>query len=93
MDNSVAMRWLCAVGSESDRQYAGEVAAWVEASIVHAPAMFVSEAVNVISRALNACVINPQEYESRFDLLKAVKPSVDPMEAPKFSHANGHQSI
>ena len=87
------MRWLFADGSESDRQYAGEVAAWVEASIVHAPAMFVSEAANVISRALKAGVITPQEYESRFDLLKAMQASVEPMESPKFSRATGHQSI
>jgi hypothetical protein len=35
IDNSVAMRWLFADGSEADRQYASEVAALVETSEVH----------------------------------------------------------
>jgi predicted nucleic acid-binding protein len=81
VDNSVAMRWLFSDGSEPDRQYASEVAALVETSEVHVPALFVTEAANVISRALKAGVITPQECESRFDLLQAMQASVDPMES------------
>ncbi len=75
------MRWLFTDGSESDRQYASEVAAMVETSEVHVPALFVTEAANVISRALKVGVITPQECESRFDLLKAMQASIDPMES------------
>ena len=81
VDNSVAMRWLFADGSEADRQYASEVAALVETSEVHVPALFVTEAANVISRALKVGVISPQEGESRFDLIKDMQASVDPMES------------
>ena len=81
VDNSVAMRWLFTDGSESDRQYASEVAAMVETSEVHVPALFVTEAANVISRALKVGLISPQECESRFDLLKAMQASIDPMES------------
>ncbi len=80
VDNSVAMRWLFADGSAADRQYASEVAALVETSEVHVPALFVTEAANVISRALKVGVISPQEGESRFDLIKDMQASVDPME-------------
>jgi len=81
LDNSVAMRWLFADGSEADRQYASEVAALVETSEVHVPALFVTEAANVILRALKVGVISPQGCESRFDLLKAMQANVDPMES------------
>ena len=81
VDNSVAMRWLFADGSEADRQYASEVAALVETSEVHVPTLFVTEAANVISRALKAGVITPEECESRFDLLQAMQASVAPMES------------
>ena len=81
VDNSVAMRWLFADGSAADRQYASEVAALVENCEVHVPALFVTEAANVISRALKAGVISTQECESRFDLLKDMQASVDPMES------------
>ena len=81
VDNSVAMRWLFADGSEADRQYASEVAALVETCEVHVPALFVTEAANVISRALKVGVISPQEGESRFDLIKDMQASVDPMES------------
>ena len=74
VDNSVAMRWLFADGSEADRQYASEVAALVETCEVHVPALFVTEAANVISRALKVGVITPQECESIFDLLQSWKP-------------------
>ena len=73
LDNSVAMRWLFADGSQADRQYANEVAALVETADVHVPALFVTEAANVISRALKAGVINVQESQSRFDLLNAMQ--------------------
>jgi len=81
VDNSVAMRWLFADGSEADRQYASEVAALVETAEVHVPALFFTEAANVISRALKVGVISLQECESRFDLLKDMQASVDPMES------------
>ena len=81
VDNSVAMRWLFADGSEADRHYASEVAAMVETSEVHVPALFVTEAANVISRALKLGVITSQECESRFDLLNAMQASIDPMES------------
>jgi predicted nucleic acid-binding protein len=81
IDNSVAMRWLFADGSVADRQYASEVAALVENSEVHVPALFVTEAANVISRALKIGVITPQECESRFDLLNAMQASVDQLES------------
>ena len=81
VDNSVAMRWLFTDGSESDRRYASEVAAMVESSEVHVPALFVTEAAHVISRALKIGVITPQECESRFDLLNAMQASIDPMES------------
>ena len=81
VDNSVAMRWLFADGSEADRQYANEVAALVETAEVHVPALFVTEAANVISRALKSGVITPQECESRFDLLNAMQASIDPIES------------
>lgn len=81
VDNSVAMRWLFTDGSEADRHYATEVAAMVETSEVHVPALFVTEAANVISRALKMGVITPQEGESRFDLLNAMQASIDPMES------------
>ncbi len=81
VDNSVAMRWLFADGSEADRHYASEVAAMVETSEVHVPALFVTEAAHVISRALKVGVITPQECESRFDLLNAMQASIDPMES------------
>ena len=75
------MRWLFSDGSEADRQYASEVAALVETSEVHVPALFVTEAANVISRALKAGVITSEECESRFDLLQAMQASVAPMES------------
>jgi len=81
IDNSVAMRWLFADGSVADRQYASEVAALVETSEVHVPALFVTEAANVISRALKVGVISPQECESRFDLLQAMQASVHQIES------------
>jgi predicted nucleic acid-binding protein len=81
VDNSVAMRWLFTGGSEADRHYASEVAAMVESSEVHVPALFVTEAAHVISRALKVGVITPQECESRFDLLNAMQASIDPMES------------
>jgi len=81
VDNSVAMRWLFADGSVADRQYASEVAALVETCEVHVPALFVTEAANVISRALKVGVISLKECESRFDLLKDMQANVDPMES------------
>jgi len=81
IDNSVAMRWLFADGSVADRQYASEVAALVETSEVHVPALFVTEAANVISRALKVGLISPQECESRFDVLQAMQASVDQLES------------
>ena len=81
VDNSVAMRWLFADGSQADRQYAKEVAALVETAEVHVPALFVTEAANVISRALKAGVINVQESQSRFDLLNAMQANIDPIES------------
>lgn len=81
LDNSVAMRWLFADGSQADRQYANEVAALVETADVHLPALFVTEAANVISRALKAGVINVQESQSRFDLLNAMQANIDPIES------------
>ena len=53
----------------------------VETSEVHVPALFVTEAAHVISRALKVGVITPQECESRFDLLNAMQASIDPMES------------
>jgi len=81
VDNSVAIRWLFADGSQADRQYANEVAALVETAEVHVPALFVTEAANVISRALKAGVINVQESQSRFDLLNAMQANIDPIES------------
>ena len=81
LDNSVAMRWVFADGSQADRQYAKEVAALVETAEVHVPALFVTEAANVISRALKAGVINVQESQSRFDLLNAMQANIDPIES------------
>ena len=81
VDNSVAMRWLFADGSEADRQYANEVAALVETAEVHVPALFVTEATNVISRALKAGVITAQESQSRFDLLNGMQANIDPIES------------
>jgi len=81
VDNSVAMRWLFADGSEADRQYASEVAALVETCDVHVPALFITEAANVISRALKVGVITPQECESSFDLLHAMQASVEPIDS------------
>jgi len=81
VDNSVAMRWLFADGSAADRQYADEVAALVETCEVHVPALFITEAANVISRALKVGIITPQECESRFDLLQAMQASVAHMES------------
>jgi len=66
IDNSVAMRWLFADGSVADRQYASEAAALVENSEVHVPALFVTEAANVISRALKVGLISTKECEYRF---------------------------
>ena len=81
VDNSVAMRWVFADGSQADRQYAKEVAALVETAEVHVPALFVTEAANVISRALKAGVITAQESQSRFDLLNAMQANIDPIES------------
>ena len=81
VDNSVAMRWLFADGSAADRQYAAEVAALVETSEVHVPALFVTEAANVISRALKVGVITPQECEPSFDLFHAMQASIEPMDS------------
>jgi predicted nucleic acid-binding protein len=75
------MRWLFADGSAADRQYAGEVAALVETCEVHVPALFVTEAANVISRALKVGVITPQECESSFDLLHAMQASIEPIDS------------
>jgi predicted nucleic acid-binding protein len=75
------MRWLFADGSKADRQYANEVAALVETSEVHMPALFVIEAANVISRALKTGVITAQESQSRFDLLNAMQANIDPIES------------
>lgn len=75
------MRWLFADGSQADRQYAKEVAALVETAEVHVPALFVTEAANVISRALKAGVINVQESQSRFDLLNAMQANIDPIKS------------
>jgi hypothetical protein len=57
------------------------VAAWVETSVVHVPALFVTDAANVISRALKVGVRSTQECESRFDLLMDMQASFDPMES------------
>lgn len=81
VDNSVAMRWLFADGSAADRLYAVEVAALVETSEVHVPALFITEAANVISRALKVGVITPQECESSFDLLHAMQANVEPIDS------------
>jgi predicted nucleic acid-binding protein len=81
VDNSVAMRWLFADGSEAGRQYANEVAALVETAEVHVPTLFVTEAANVISRALKAGVITAQESQSRFDLLNAMQANIDPIQS------------
>ena len=61
VDNSVAMRWLFADGSAADRQYAGEVAALVETSEVHVPALFVTESANVIF----ACIESRRDQPAR----------------------------
>ncbi|MFM7698698.1 MAG: type II toxin-antitoxin system VapC family toxin [Limnohabitans sp.] len=81
VDNSVAMRWLFADGSKADRLYASNVAALVETCEVHVPSLFVTEAANVISRALKTGVITPQDCESRFDLLHAMQVNLDPVES------------
>lgn len=81
VDNSVAMRWLFVDGSAADRQYAVEVAALVETSEVHVPALFVTEAANVISRALKVGVITRQACESSFDLLHAMQASIEPIDS------------
>lgn len=75
------MRWLFVGGSAADRQYAVEVAALVETSEVHVPALFVTEAANVISRALKVGVITWQECESSFDLLHAMQASIEPIDS------------
>jgi predicted nucleic acid-binding protein len=75
------MRWLFSDDSEPDRQYASEVAALVETSEVHVPALFVTEAANVITRALKVGVITPQECESSFDLLHAMQASIEPIDS------------
>ena len=87
VDNSVAMRWLFADGSAADRQYAVEVAALVETSEVHVPALFVTEAANVVSRALKVGVITRQECESSFDLLHAMQASIDPIDSTQSAMA------
>jgi predicted nucleic acid-binding protein len=81
IDNSVAMRWLFADGSAADRQYASEVAALVETCEVHVPALFVTEAANVISRALKVGVITRLECESSFDLIHAMQASIEPIDS------------
>ncbi len=53
----------------------------VETAEVHVPALFVTEAANVISRALKAGVINVQESQSRFDLLNAMQANIDPIKS------------
>jgi hypothetical protein len=57
-----------------------EVAALVETSEVHVPALFVTEAANVVSRALKVGVITRQECESSFDLLHAMQASIEPID-------------
>lgn len=78
VDNSVVMRWLFNDGSEADHDYAGKVASLVETHDVYVPALFVSEAANVISRALKAKVISKTDSTSCFDLIEDMAATVVP---------------
>ena len=76
VDNSVVMRWLFKDGSDADRSYAGRVAAAVETSEVHVPALFIAEAANVISRAVKAGVISRDDCTSFFNIINAMEAQV-----------------
>ncbi len=67
IDNSVAMRCYLQTAQWQIDNMPTRVAALVENSEVHVPALFVTEAANIISRALKVGLISPQECESRFD--------------------------
>ena len=69
VDNSVVMRWLFNDGSEADRDYAEKIASLVETHDVYVPALFVPEAANVVSRALNTKVISKADGETCFELI------------------------
>jgi predicted nucleic acid-binding protein len=69
IDNSVVMRWLFNDGTEADRDYAEKVASLVETQDVYVPALFVTEAGNVISRALKAKVISKEDSKTCFELI------------------------
>jgi predicted nucleic acid-binding protein len=76
IDNSVVMRWLFKDGSEADRIYAGKVAGMVEVAEVYVPALCVSEAANVISRAMNAGLVSSVDSASYFDLISQMDAQV-----------------
>ena len=78
VDNSVVMRWLFNDGSEADRAYAGKVANLVETHDVYVPALFVSEAANVISRALKAKLMSKIDSATCFDLIEDMAATVVP---------------
>jgi predicted nucleic acid-binding protein len=69
IDNSVVMRWLFNDGSVADREYAKKISSLVETHDVYAPALFIPEAANVISRAIKAKVISKVDAASYFDLI------------------------
>ena len=76
VDNSVVMRWLFNDGSEDDKAYAAEVASLVETSDVSVPALFISEAANVISRALKGNVISQEDSAVCFELINDLAATV-----------------
>lgn len=79
VDNSVVMRWMFNEGTEADKAYAAKVAKLVETSDVCVPALFVSEAANVISRALKGNVINQEESAVCFELINDMGATVMPL--------------
>ena len=76
VDNSVVMRWLFNDGSETDKAYALKVANLVETSDVCIPALFISEAANVISRALKGKVISQEDSGVCFELIDDIAATV-----------------
>ncbi len=76
VDNSVVMRWLFKDGSDADKSYADQVAEQMESAEVCVPNLFISEAANVLARALRRGEISRQDSTECFALIDIMNAQV-----------------
>ncbi len=81
VDNSVVMRWIFSDGTAADSAYASKVAALIETTEVVVPALFVTEAANVLARGLKLKIISRAELMEHFELIDAMQARVVPPHA------------